>query len=60
MSAYDDNGNNHKSPQKYRYKRVRTEESINLLYNDLIEQDWNAVYSKKDVDGAFDICFRNF
>lgn len=60
FTMYEDNSNNQKLPQKYRYIREKTHESINALYNDLMEQDWNAVYSKNDVDTAFDIFLEIF
>uniref|UniRef100_A0A8C6U0E0 Reverse transcriptase domain-containing protein n=2 Tax=Neogobius melanostomus TaxID=47308 RepID=A0A8C6U0E0_9GOBI len=54
FTVYDDNELDQKSPQKYFYKRARTEDSIYSLYSDLIKQDWNEVYNKNDVENAYD------
>lgn len=54
FTLYDEKFDYKKSFQKTMYKRLRTEEAINSLYHDLIEQDWNAVYIEKNVDCAFD------
>ncbi|XP_024136829.1 uncharacterized protein LOC112151929, partial [Oryzias melastigma] len=39
--------------QKYFYKRLRTDNAINSLKNDLSEQNWDMVYNVKDVNQAY-------
>lgn len=42
------------------YRRVRTEDSMNSLVNDLIEYKWESVYNERDVDVAYDKFLRIF
>ena len=44
-----------KEENRYRYVRLRTDESINKLRNDLLYEEWNGVYSE-EVNGAYE-CF---
>lgn len=47
FTLYNENFYYKKSLPKSMYKRLRTEEAINSLYDDLIKQDWNTVYTEK-------------
>ena len=49
-----------KVERKFEYKRVRSEESIGLLKNQLREQNWDALYVEKDVDTAYETFLKIF
>lgn len=40
--------------EKLRYRRVRTEETINAFKSDLLAQNWENVYNESDIDGAYE------
>ena len=42
------------------YKRVKSEESINTLKNDLMAQNWDIIYQANDIDGAYKTFLRIF
>ncbi|XP_060780217.1 uncharacterized protein LOC132888186 isoform X1 [Neoarius graeffei] len=54
FNVYYCNYSKKKDTKNYKYIRVKTEETMIALKNDLIIQDWNVVYKKKDVDKAYE------
>lgn len=48
--VYDSNYKNDKDANNYNYKQVRTEESINALRSELL-QNWKIIY--EDIDKAY-------
>ncbi len=54
--------NNYKNKQdsKLQYRRVRTEESMDKLRNDLIAQDRGLIYKEKDISKAYDEFLKMF
>lgn len=53
FTIYEDNYKNKDTPQKIVYKRLRTEDAIINLKNDLLDEDWNSVYMAEDVNNAY-------
>lgn len=49
-----------KAKETIYYRRIRTEESINGLKNDLIMQNWECVYGEENVDHAYDAFLSTF
>lgn len=43
-----------------KYKRMRTEESINAFKNDLLKQEWETLYREKNIDKAYEIFLGKF
>uniref|UniRef100_A0A8C6M161 Reverse transcriptase domain-containing protein n=1 Tax=Nothobranchius furzeri TaxID=105023 RepID=A0A8C6M161_NOTFU len=54
FASYDCHYKNETEGTNYMYKRMKTEQRLNSLKNDLLEQDWNIVYEKNEVDQAYD------
>lgn len=44
--------------KKLKYSRVRTEEMMNALKNDLLSQNWEIVYKEIDVETAYNTFFK--
>lgn len=42
------------------YGRLKTEESLNTLKNNLLIQNWEAVYRENNVDNPYDNFFNVF
>lgn len=40
--------------QLSKFKRLRSEESLNVFKNDLLVQNWDGVYDKSNVHDAYD------
>lgn len=59
FTVYDKNYGN-KTKRKMEYRRIRSEESMSLLKNQLLEQNWETVYKDKDVDGAYESFLKIF
>lgn len=51
-TVFDCNYRNKIDKQKL-YRRIRTDESINMLKNELVSQNWDMIYSEADVDSAY-------
>lgn len=60
FTVYDSNYTKNKQNNNLTYRRVRTEESMEALKNDLIAQNWEIVYKEKDTDKAYDEFVRIF
>lgn len=43
-----------------KYRRVKTDESIDKLRNKLIAQDWGIIHKEKDINKAYDEILKIF
>ena len=59
FTIFDCNYKN-KPDKQTEYKRVKSEESINTLKNDLMAQNWDIIYQANDIDGAYKTFLRIF
>ena len=53
FTIYDCNYKN-KLDKQTEYKRVKSEETINALKNDLMAQNWDIIYQANEIDGAYE------
>lgn len=60
FAVYDTNYKKNQHEEQLRYRRVRTEETMNAFKNDLLNQDWDNVYKEADIDIAYGIFLRIF
>jgi len=60
FTVYDSNYKRNQPEEKQKYRRVRTEEMMNALKNDLLAQNWEIVYKETDVETAYNIFLRLF
>ena len=52
--VFDGNNRNKKDcPEQIQYRRTRSEESIDSLKTDLLEHDWDEIYSNGDANSAY-------
>ncbi len=58
--AYDCNYKKRFQYNRPQYRRIRTEDSLNALKNDLMEYDWESIYRENDVNLAYDEFVRVF
>ncbi|XP_060771169.1 uncharacterized protein LOC132882014 [Neoarius graeffei] len=54
FTIYDCNCKRNVTDHKLKYRRVRTEEAMFALNNDLLLQDWESVYTENSIDRAYD------
>ena len=59
FTIYDCNYKN-KIDNQTDYKRVKSEESINALKNDLVAQNWEIIHQANDIDCAYENFLRIF
>lgn len=60
FTVYDNNYKRNQPEEKQKYSRVRTEETMNALKNDLLPQNWEIVYKEIDVETAYNTFLRLF
>ncbi len=54
FTVHNTNFKNNLPNKKTDYRRVRTEETINAIKNDLMSRNWAAVYTENDVNNAYE------
>ena len=54
FTTYNNSHMNNQQDIKLQYRRVRTEESMVKLRNDLLAQDWARIYKENDCNKAYD------
>ena len=60
FTVYNSNYQRNQSEEKLKYRRVRTEETMSSLKNDLLAQNWEKVYNESDIDNAYETFLRIF
>ena len=60
FTVYNDNSIKNKQDKTLLYRRVRTEESMDALKNELLKHDWDLIYKENDTDKAYDEFLRLF
>lgn len=54
FTVYDSNYRKNKPDKEKGYRRMRSEESINALKNEFLEQNWDKRYQERDIDTAYE------
>ena len=53
--VYNNNYKREKRESAFKYRRVRTDEAINALKNELLNQNWELLYKEENIDKGYEI-----